>query len=151
MPGRTADILSGMSADRITDVFREIEEPGRSDLRARLDAETRGAVDRLSAYGEETVGSLMTTEFVTVPGSWTVQQTLDHIRRVEKTRETIYAIFVLDPPPFVANCYATAFINDKLDRCLGRGMLYCIIGKIPQRALNHFGIPVHPHRPSRAD
>ena len=94
---RVATFLSGMSADRVTDVFREIEEPGRSDLRARLDAETRGAVDRLSAYGEETVGSLMTTEFVTVPGTWTVAQTLDHIRRVEKTRETIYAIFVLDP------------------------------------------------------
>lgn len=94
---RVASYLTGMSADRITDVFREIEEPGRSDLRARLDAETRGAVDRLSAYGEESVGSLMTTEFVAVPGSWTVQQTLDHVRHVEKTRETIYAIFVLDP------------------------------------------------------
>ena len=94
---RVASYLSGMSADRVTDVFREIEEPGRSDLRARLDAETRGAVDRLSAYGEESVGSLMTTEFVAVPGNWTVQQTLDHVRHVEKTRETIYAIFVLDP------------------------------------------------------
>ncbi|MCJ2047362.1 magnesium transporter [Methylobacterium sp. J-078] len=94
---RVASFLSGMSADRITDIFREIEEPGRSDLRARLDAETRGAVDQLSAYGEETVGSLMTTEFVAVPGNWTVQQTLDHVRQVEKTRETIYAIFVLDP------------------------------------------------------
>ncbi|KQO55343.1 magnesium transporter [Methylobacterium sp. Leaf87] len=94
---RVASYLSGMSADRITDIFREIEEPGRSDLRARLDAETRGAVDRLSAYGEESVGSLMTTEFVTVPGDWTIGQTLDHVRHVEKTRETIYAIFVLDP------------------------------------------------------
>lgn len=94
---RVASFLSGMSADRVTDLFREIEEPGRTDLRDRLDAETRGAVDRLSAYGEETVGSLMTTEFVTVPGNWSVAQTLDHIRQVERTRETVYAIFVLDP------------------------------------------------------
>jgi magnesium transporter len=94
---RIAGYLSAMSADRVTDLFREIEEPGRSDLRARLDAETRGAVDRLSAYGEESVGSLMTTEFVAVPGNWTVRQTLEHVRHVEKTRETIYAIFVLDP------------------------------------------------------
>ncbi|GJD95344.1 magnesium transporter [Methylobacterium iners] len=94
---RIAGYLSAMSADRVTDLFREIEEPGRSDLRGRLDAETRGAVDRLSAYGEESVGSLMTTEFVTVPGNWTVRQTLEHVRHVEKTRETIYAIFVLDP------------------------------------------------------
>jgi magnesium transporter len=39
----------------------------------------------------------MTTEFVSVPASWTVEQTLDHIRRVERTRETIYSVYVLDP------------------------------------------------------
>jgi magnesium transporter len=94
---RVAHFLSGMSADRVTDVLKEIEEPGRSDLRARLDAETRGAVDRLMAYSEETVGSLMTTEFVSVPATWSVGQVLDHIRMVERTRETVYAIFVLDP------------------------------------------------------
>ncbi len=94
---RVAGFLSGMSADRVTDVLKEIEEPGRSDLRARLDAETRGVVDRLMAYSEETVGSLMTTEFVSVPATWSVGQVLDHIRAVERTRETVYAIFVLDP------------------------------------------------------
>jgi magnesium transporter len=31
-----------------------------------------------------------------VPSNWTVAQTLDHIRHVERTRETIYAIYVLD-------------------------------------------------------
>ncbi|GJD50749.1 Magnesium transporter MgtE [Methylobacterium crusticola] len=94
---RVASYLTGMSADRVTDVFKEIEEPGRSDLRDRLDAETRGAVDRLIAYPEESVGSIMTTEFVSVPTTWTVRRTLDHIRQVERTRETVYSIFVLDP------------------------------------------------------
>ncbi|GJD98275.1 magnesium transporter [Methylobacterium isbiliense] len=94
---RVASYLSAMSADRATDLIREIEEPGRSDLRARLDAETRGAVDRLIGYPEESVGSLMTTEFVSVPTTWTVRQTLEHIREVERTRETVYSIFVLDP------------------------------------------------------
>ncbi|KAG1251652.1 hypothetical protein G6F68_012171 [Rhizopus microsporus] len=39
----------------------------------------------------------MTTEYVAVPASWTVAQTLQHIRQVERTRETVYAIYVLDP------------------------------------------------------
>jgi magnesium transporter len=39
----------------------------------------------------------MTTEFVSVPATWTAGETLDHIRRVERTRETVYAIYVLDP------------------------------------------------------
>ena len=49
------------------------------------------------SFPEDTAGSLMTTEFVSVPATWTVGETLDHIRRVERTRETVYAIYVLDP------------------------------------------------------
>jgi hypothetical protein len=32
-----------------------------------------------------------------VPSTYTVEQTLDHIRHVESSRETVYAIYVLDP------------------------------------------------------
>jgi magnesium transporter len=39
----------------------------------------------------------MTTEFVSVPANWTVAQTLQHIRQVERSRETVYAIYLLDP------------------------------------------------------
>jgi magnesium transporter len=40
---------------------------------------------------------MMTTEFVSVPSTYTVAETLKHIREVEHTRETVYAIYVLDP------------------------------------------------------
>ena len=49
------------------------------------------------AYPEGTAGSIMTTEFVSVPSTYTVAKTLKHVREVESTRETIYAIHVLDP------------------------------------------------------
>ena len=39
----------------------------------------------------------MTTEFVSVPSDWTVGRTLDYIRKVERTRETVYAIYIVDP------------------------------------------------------
>jgi magnesium transporter len=39
----------------------------------------------------------MTTEFVSVPATWTIDATLHHIREVERTRETVYAIYILDP------------------------------------------------------
>ncbi len=39
----------------------------------------------------------MTTEFVSVPSDWSVARTLQHIREVERSRETIYAIYVIDP------------------------------------------------------
>jgi magnesium transporter len=40
---------------------------------------------------------IMTTEFASVPSTYTVAQTLDYIRHVERSRETVYAIYVLDP------------------------------------------------------
>jgi magnesium transporter len=39
----------------------------------------------------------MTTEFVAVPPTWTVGRTLEHLREVERTRETIYAIYIVEP------------------------------------------------------
>src|SRR5499427_2310735 len=94
---RVVLMLSGMSADRVADVFLELDEPVRSDLLARLDTETKASVRQLLIYPEESVGSLMTTEFVSVPANWTVAQTLQHVRMVERTRETVYAIYILDP------------------------------------------------------
>src|SRR6516164_9594455 len=94
---RVVPMLSGMSADRLADVLLELDEPVRSDLLARLDAETKASVRQLLVYPEESAGSLMTTEFVSVPATWTVAQTLQHVRIVERTRETVYAIYILDP------------------------------------------------------
>ncbi|MBX9711645.1 MAG: magnesium transporter, partial [Xanthobacteraceae bacterium] len=62
-----------------------------------LDEASRSAIAGLLAYPENTAGAMMTTEFVSVPGDWSVERTLQHIRQVERTRETIYAIYVLDP------------------------------------------------------
>ena len=39
----------------------------------------------------------MTTEFLTVPATWTVDEALQLIRRVGGAKETVYAMYVLDP------------------------------------------------------
>jgi magnesium transporter len=94
---RAVPLLTSMSADRLADVFRQMEGAARSKILQRLDADTQESLRRLLAYPEHSAGSIMTTEFVSVPADWTVEQTLEHIRRVEHTRETVYAIYVLDP------------------------------------------------------
>ncbi|MBN9584517.1 MAG: magnesium transporter [Afipia sp.] len=91
-----APLLAGMSADVAADIVRQLEEPAKTELLGKLDDVSRGAIDGLLAYPENTAGSIMTTEFVSVPSNWTVEQTLAYIRQVERTRETIYAIYVLD-------------------------------------------------------
>ena len=96
-PERVAALLSAMSADRRVEVFRHLEAPARDRLLAGLDPETRTSLTKLLGYPENTAGGIMTTEFVGVPATWTVGEALRHIRMVESTRETIYAIYVLDP------------------------------------------------------
>jgi magnesium transporter len=90
-------ILKGMSADRAAHVLRQLDGPDRTSLLARVDFETAQSLKLLLAYPEGTAGSIMTTEFVSVPSTYTVAETLKHIRDVEHTRETVYAIYVLDP------------------------------------------------------
>ena len=94
---RAATLVSGMAADRATDILSEMEEPQRSQIIARLDNETRSAVSHLARYPEGSAGAIMTTEVVSVPADWTVAATLNYIRQVEKSRETIYTICLLHP------------------------------------------------------
>lgn len=96
-PNISSQLLDGMSADRATDVFQELEDADRARLFPILAPETKAALKKLMGYPPNTAGSLMTIEFITVPSNWNVGQTLDHIRKVERTRETVYAIYVVDP------------------------------------------------------
>jgi magnesium transporter len=92
-----AKLLAGVSADRLADIFRQVKEPHCSELLDLLDPDTRVNIRRLLEYPKHTAGSIMTTEFASVPATYTVGQTLDYIRHVESSRETVYAIYVLDP------------------------------------------------------
>jgi magnesium transporter len=98
MPRETAaKLLAGMSADRVADVFRQVKESHRAELLDLLQPNARANIRRLLEYPKDTAGSIMTTEFASVPSTYTVRRTLDYIRHVESTRETVYAIYVLDP------------------------------------------------------
>lgn len=90
-------ILNGMSADRATDIFHDLDQASRNRLFSQLAPETKAALKKLMGYPADTAGGLMTTEFIAVPSTWTVEQTLAHIRKVERSRETVYAIYVEDP------------------------------------------------------
>lgn len=96
-PARAAALLGLMADDRATDIVHELEDDERERLIPLLAPEARQSIQLLLSYPPNTAGALMTTEFVGVPAYWTVGQTLQHIREVERTRETVYAIYVLEP------------------------------------------------------
>lgn len=97
MPGETAGALvDAMSPDEQADLLRDITGEDRTRLLRRLSSGTREAIKLLLSYAPETAGGIMTTEFVAVPHTWSVAQTLDHIAKVGRGKETVYAIYVLD-------------------------------------------------------
>ncbi|MFD2058026.1 magnesium transporter [Mesorhizobium calcicola] len=98
LPRAKADrLLAAMSVDRAADILRELEEPARSELLGGLAPPLRVTLLAILGYPEGSAASIMTTEFVSVPSDWTVGRTLDYIRKVERTRETVYAIYIVDP------------------------------------------------------
>ncbi|RWK11831.1 MAG: magnesium transporter [Mesorhizobium sp.] len=90
-------LLTAMSVDRAADILRELDEPARSELLGALAPPLRATLLSILGYPEGSAASIMTTEFVSVPSDWTVDRTLDYIRKVERTRETVYAIYITDP------------------------------------------------------
>ncbi|RWQ39370.1 MAG: magnesium transporter [Mesorhizobium sp.] len=90
-------LLAAMSVDRAADISRDLAEPARSELLDGLAPPLRATLLTILGYPEGSAASIMTTEYVSVPSDWTVGRTLDHIRKVERTRETVYAIYVVDP------------------------------------------------------
>jgi magnesium transporter len=90
-------LIEAMSSDQQADLFRELPQNERPRFLKLLAPPTREALRLLLAYPPETAGGIMTTEFVSMPTTWTVEQALKYISEVGRAKETVYAIYVLDP------------------------------------------------------
>lgn len=96
-PGRAGQILENLSSDQRTEIARGLGEIGRRRLLPTLSPEIRAEVEGLLRYPEKTAGGIMTTEFVHLEPTMTVDDCLDHVRRVASEKESIYACYVMDP------------------------------------------------------
>jgi Mg/Co/Ni transporter MgtE len=61
-----------------------------------MEPEEAGDVKELLDYDDETAGGLMTTEFIAVEEHLTAAQTIERIRELEPSAETIYYVYVVD-------------------------------------------------------
>jgi magnesium transporter len=90
-------LIDAMSSDQQAELFRELPEAERERFLPALARHTREGLELLLRYPPESAGGIMTTEVLTVPATWTVEQALQLIRRVGGAKETVYAIYVVDP------------------------------------------------------
>lgn len=95
-PQLVANMLTEMPPDDRTALFEELPR-SVADVYIKLlpNGERRLAI-ALLGYPEDSVGRLMTTDYIAVKPDWTVEQVLDYIRAYGHDSETISVIYIID-------------------------------------------------------
>lgn len=93
---RVADLLNDMEPDDRTAFLEELQGNITQRLMQLLSPENRETAKKLLGYPEDSIGRLMTPEYVAVKPHFTVRQTIDHIRQFGHDSETLNVIYVVD-------------------------------------------------------
>lgn len=91
-----AYILNDMSPDDRTALLEELPSQITKQLLMLLTPKERTIAQSLLGYPENSVGRLMTPDYIAVHKDWTVQKVLDYIREYGKDSETLNIIYVVD-------------------------------------------------------
>jgi len=97
-PAQAAKLVSEMTPDDRVDVLEELEEERAEEILAEIAPEARRETEKLLTYAPDSAGGLMTTEFVQVPETLTVDEALLNVRRIARAgrREAMHAVYVTD-------------------------------------------------------
>ena len=91
-----ASILNEMSADDRTALLEELPSAAAKQMIMMLSPEERKIATSLLGYPENSVGRLMTPDYIAVKPEWSIKETLDYIRKNGKDSETLNVIYVID-------------------------------------------------------
>jgi magnesium transporter len=94
---RAVTILNALKPDRLAEIYRKLPVATQSRLLQRLKPSAQSALEKILQYPFDKAGGIMTTDFISVPVTWTISQTLDHIRNIGHAAEQIYAVYLVDP------------------------------------------------------
>jgi magnesium transporter len=91
-----AALLNNMAADDRTTFLEELPATVTRELLSLLTPKERAIAVTLLGYPEQSVGRLMTPDYVAVREDWSVQQVLDYVRTHGQDSETLNVIYVVD-------------------------------------------------------
>ena len=93
---RLSTLLNDLDPDDRTAFFEELPGTMSQRLMQIMSKEEREIATKLLGYPEESIGRLMTPEYVAVLPTNTVQEALDHIRKYGHDSETLNVIYIVD-------------------------------------------------------
>ncbi len=106
--GKGVELLEVFSRQQLSDVMNNLEPDERVALMEELpggltqrvlnsmEPDQVAQVRRLLGYPPESIGRLMTTNYVKVKKDWTVDNSLNHIRKYGRNAETVNVIYVVN-------------------------------------------------------
>ena len=98
LPGnKISEVINGLPPDDRTNFLGELKDQElQHRLITLLSPEDRKEVFTLLSYPEDSIGRMMTPDFLAISKDYTVEETLHYIRKNGKNSETIDVIYVVD-------------------------------------------------------
>lgn len=93
---KVTNLLNDLDPDDRTAFFEELPGTVSQRLMQTLSEEEREITIKLLGYPKDSIGRLMTPEYVAIRPYYTIGQALDHIRRFGRDSETLNVIYIVD-------------------------------------------------------
>ncbi|MBE6585890.1 MAG: magnesium transporter [Ruminococcaceae bacterium] len=89
-------ILEDLALDDAVDLVEELPANMVHRIMKNATKETRSGINRFLSYPEDSAGSIMTAEFISLRRSMTCAEAISHIRKRGVDSETVYVAYVTD-------------------------------------------------------
>ena len=93
---KAANVLGNMDPDDAVDIVRDLSYEKAEALLRLMGVEDAAEIRRLLGYKDGTAGGMMTTQFVAVPETFTVRETIEVLRELPEEHPTVHYVYVLD-------------------------------------------------------
>lgn len=93
---KAADLLEIMPADEAADILETLNEDVAESLLKEMESEASAEVRELMEYPDDSVGSIMTTDYIFFDKDETVAATIDDLRRQKPESDVIYYLYITD-------------------------------------------------------
>lgn len=94
---RASRLLGDMDPDDAADIVGDLPYEKAETLLRLMGVEDAADIRKLLGYKDDTAGGLMTTQYVAMHTTDTVEQTVDALRTLDEDHPTVSYVYVLDP------------------------------------------------------
>lgn len=113
-----SSMLALMDPDDAVELIEELGNEKAEKLLRLMGVKEEKAIRNLLGYEEDTAGRIMTSDFVALPSTATVQDAIDAIRKLDDDFESVYYVYTTDPSGMLTGVLSlrTLIVAERDDR-----------------------------------